>query len=64
MAHPFIRKPAAVQKLTFHDGALPYFSFPHLDEAGIVNAVTTKYFSKILCAVHYLFWLTIWNGVV
>ncbi|MBP5224356.1 MAG: laccase domain-containing protein, partial [Lachnospiraceae bacterium] len=43
MAHTFIRKPEARQRLVFHDGPLPFFSFPHLDEAGVLNGVTTKY---------------------
>ncbi len=43
MAYPFLRKPEARQRLVFHDGQLPYFSFPHLDQEGIVNGVTTKH---------------------
>jgi YfiH family protein len=36
------RKDNATTQLRFHGGALPYFSFPALDEAGLVNAFTTK----------------------
>ena len=42
MIETFIRKPNSRTRLTYHDGSLPYFSFPHLDEAGIINGVTTK----------------------
>ncbi|MBP5294580.1 MAG: peptidoglycan editing factor PgeF [Lachnospiraceae bacterium] len=37
-----VRKENAPAQLSFHGGALPYFSFPSLDEAGLVNAFTTK----------------------
>ena len=36
------RKENAEAHLRFHGGALPYFSFPALDGAGLVNAFTTK----------------------
>lgn len=36
------RKENAAAHLRFHGGALPYFSFPALDAAGLVNAFTTK----------------------
>ena len=37
-----IRKENARTSLRFHGGALPYFSFPAFDDAGLVNAFTTK----------------------
>ena len=43
MNHTLIRKPDSRQQLAFHDGDLPYFTFPHLSEAGVINGVTTKF---------------------
>ena len=43
MVHIFIRKPNVRQQLAFHEGLLPYFSFPNLDDKGVVNAITTKF---------------------
>ena len=37
-----VRKAHAEGRLTFHDGPLPYFSFPDLDRAGLLNGFTTR----------------------